>query len=491
MKKIFMFLTLVLCITMLSACGKTEVDESVLGEVQTEAPIQQDDKAAGSLDENSGKDDNFEVEIILPNWSLNEQEEARNEMNRIIEEEESWRPSPDAADADNYEPKHYEVDFETMYKDNGYSFELYESFLDDYKYRSFDIFKYQYKNDENVIVSNHSVMNSMASLLYGATDTGSCYNRLNITNWFECGGNDLPIYILDTMQALASKYKSQKEFTFNNLIGSVCEFRRKFTEIDELNTLNTDIDYEEANPYEFINNYFNDITAHIVFTNKHIVDNTYVASVGMFQDEWVEPVKSYIVSHDFVGRDGTTYDTKLSYFDENLDYIESETAYGCIKPFSYGNYSFVVILPKEASSFSSYVENFSVAEYDTLINSMTKHDVSLYLPNVAVKTEVNLNDYLKQSGLNDLFSDATTYYTYTVDDMTVNYVLHKSYFSLNGRGAKSYDNVKNVMEESGIVNREKVVCCDRPFMYMIIDNDLKLPVMIGTVVNTDVNFVSQ
>ena len=70
--------------------------------------------------------------------------------------------------------------------------------------------------------------------------------------------------------------------------------------------------------------------------------------------------------------------------------------------------------------------------------------------------------------------------------MKLNDIMHMSYFSLNGRGAKSYDSTvtanHNIPEHEGTIMK-----FDSPFVYIIFDNDTKVPVMIGDFTSLEQN----
>jgi serine protease inhibitor len=483
-KRLYLICGVILCLTSLTACNQQE-EKKEETTVQTE--VGPDADAFGQLgniiDDGPIGDSGFTYEGMPDWWSQEEAFKTWNDMNRQIEELEETRPVRESAEYYEKIPISVEIEWEDVQKQYDISEYGVEKYLSDYKTHAFELLKYAYTGDDNIVVSNYAILNSITTLLYGSADSEENKTRLGITKWLEHGDNDIPHYIIDLTKALNVKFLSQKSFTFNNLIGSVCNFRQLQSDMSELNTLNTAIDYEKQNPYEFVNNYFNDITAHIMFHEDQYVTNTYAASVGVFQEKWLNPATSYVMGKNFKMTDGKEMAMKMSFFRESLQYLETELAVGCIKPFEYENYSFVAILPKPGIPFDTYVQTFDMEEFDELMSSAREETVDLYLPNFIATTELNLDEHLQSNGLTEIYEDNAKFYKFTVDPMKIDTVIHKSYFSLNGRGAKSYDNIYNEMTPPKSSVNIMDVKCDQPFVYMIIDNQLQIPIMVGTVVN--------
>ena len=62
-------------------------------------------------------------------------------------------------------------------------------------------------------------------------------------------------------------------------------------------------------------------------------------------------------------------------------------------------------------------------------------------------------------------------------------VLHKTFISVDELGTKAGAVTKVQMNDESAPMSEWVVTLNRPFVYMIIDNETNLPVFIGTVMD--------
>lgn len=480
MKKFISVLLISTLVLSLTACGKDDTPGDF--EEPSDVYVVRDDDAASIDFTTSDYTGPHEYDAYTSDWN------TQNELNYQADSYLDFVPDVDTGQVSEYLPQDYELDLNQFYVDNGYSPELLDKFTLDLTDKSFDIFDYYYDSDENTVVSTYSVLNSMTPLLLGAADTEGYMTRLKLTEWFEQGNNYLPDYIIQSMKALDAKFIAQNEFMFNNLMGTRCVFYDNYVDgVHSLNTLNTYIDDDNSNPYEYLNEYFNGVSSHIVFNDEYEIENTYVASIGMLNVEWENPCNYYITDYEFDCLSGNSVPAYFMHFQEELDYIESEQAIGCVKPFAYGHYSFVTILPNENVDFTTYVNNFGTEEFNTLLGSRTNKLVDLYIPRFRLSNEISLNDYLSSDGLSGLFSEDTKFYLYTRDDMQVNHVLHKSYLSINARGAKSYDDIRLTETMDSIDKAGTEILCDRPFMYIIIDNDTNTPIIIGS--NVTINDV--
>ena len=70
---------------------------------------------------------------------------------------------------------------------------------------------------------------------------------------------------------------------------------------------------------------------------------------------------------------------------------------------------------------------------------------------------------------------------------SVDTITHASYFALNGRGARSYNNIldQRTIDQVEAEEGSTEFKLDKPFIYVIFDNDSGIPVMIGNVVTME------
>lgn len=424
------------------------------------------EKDSAIQNDNSGQEVNSETSSIS------------NQLNQELEEEREFIPDCDSGDT-GYNPEHYDLDIEQKLSEYGYT--DCEDFRKDILGRSIEVFRYGYSSDQNIVMSPYSVINSLSIVLLGISDTDTYAGSGAMTSWFRNGTGSDPNYVLSGIKELNLKFISQYEYQFSGQLVTTCSLNNA----SGLSKFNTEyVCYENGeDPYIDINSIVQKSNGHIVFSGDSVIYNTAVLSIGYFEDSWITEADWYISDHEFHNQDGTTVLPHMAMFTENLDYIETDSAYGLIKPFSHDDdYSMVIIMPKQGS-LDSFIDSLEVEDLDSLMESRSNKNVSFIVPSFTSSSEIELNGFMEQEGLGGVVGQDASFYSLTSDDMKISQILHKTYFSLNGRGARSYDNITDTNSENDVRISGYPVICDKPFLYIIIDNDTGIPVIMGAVNN--------
>lgn len=98
-----------------------------------------------------------------------------------------------------------------------------------------------------------------------------------------------------------------------------------------------------------------------------------------------------------------------------------------------------------------------------------------------------MNDALKELGLQTAFDQDTADFSKLGSSSDGNIyiaeVLHKSYISVDELGTKAGAVTKVEMATESAMETRHEVLLNRPFVYAIIDNNTKLPIFLGTVMD--------
>ena len=225
---------------------------------------------------------------------------------------------------------------------------------------------------------------------------------------------------------------------------------------------------------------------------QHIM---YLLNALAFEAEWAQQyAKEQVGEGSFRCADGTLRQVQMMYGEEKY-YIESKNATGFIKPFAgngkgKGSYSFAAVLPNKGISISEYVRNLNAGELQTLLKSRKETEVQTAMPQfsfdfgTSLKTAlVNLgmptafSDYADFSGLNERATPANPTF---IED-----VIHKTFIDVGPVGAKAGAATLVIMADKAMPMETKRVELDRPFLFMILDEEAGLPVFIGVTQNVD------
>jgi serpin B len=176
--------------------------------------------------------------------------------------------------------------------------------------------------------------------------------------------------------------------------------------------------------------------------------------------------------------------------DEN--YLSTEKAEAVMKYTSKNPLKLLVIMPKGKTTLEDYLKLFDVAEYNSLLNSMNiKNNVKAELPQFSVDSGSEakpLSGILSTCGFSTLFSKDAKFKTMNIanklklDEM---YELEPSVTIssngiLNGASEKTAD-ISALKSGGGDtkLNSNKTLRFDKPFIFMLVDNESNIPVYAG------------
>ena len=208
-----------------------------------------------------------------------------------------------------------------------------------------------------------------------------------------------------------------------------------------------------------------------------------------FDAKWEEPYEEDNVNDgQFTAHDGTT--SEVTYLSDKTNaYYETDKAKGFIKYYKGGEYAFLAILPTDESiSANDFAASFTAEDYEAFINSVT-YDYEVYskMPEFESDFVYVANDTLKNLGVTDVFSDATSDLSGIAGkpgDIYVSRVIHKTHIEVDSNGTRAAAVTAVTLRVKGaepVTEEFKTVYCNRPFVYAIVDTETMAPVFIGTV----------
>lgn len=214
----------------------------------------------------------------------------------------------------------------------------------------------------------------------------------------------------------------------------------------------------------------------------------FTVSSSNIVDEWLEPyAQSDIKQGTFKSDNG---EKTVSFMTSSESYLKTEKAQAIVKYTKDNPLKLLLILPNEKISLEDYIGNLTNLEYSNLITSLdiTKKAKAV-IPEFSIAScdsLTPLSPVLSKSGLNSLFTDAATFKSASNDrDFRINEIYEDTPdFSLNAYGIGKEDD-KTLMQKrtKEQAKTDVEVKFDRPFIFMLIDNESEIPVYIGTVNN--------
>ena len=199
-----------------------------------------------------------------------------------------------------------------------------------------------------------------------------------------------------------------------------------------------------------------------------------------FDAEWEEKYEREDISDGkFTSLYGKVQDVEYMSSQESL-YLDDGKAVGFIKKYAGGKYSFAALLPNKNVDLSKYITTLKDTLKDTIKNAENS-SVSAYIPKFTFDYGIRLNEVLSLLGMEKAFMAEADFSGICDGDIFISRVLHKAKIILDADGTKAAAATVVETKATGTISEGKTVRLDRPFVYMIIDNETWLPIFMGTV----------
>lgn len=211
----------------------------------------------------------------------------------------------------------------------------------------------------------------------------------------------------------------------------------------------------------------------------------YLINALAFDAEWQE-IYSEDKIHEGVFHGTTGNQTVDMMSSTESGYLDDGKATGFVKPYASG-YSFVAMLPNEGVSLDEYIGSLDDAKLWPLLKNVDDRAVNVGIPKFTSAYEKDLVDVLKAMGMTDAFDPEKADFsnvgtTESGDKLYISRVLHKTRIGVDARGTRAGASTA-VEFRCGSAMMTPSVYLDRPFLYMIIENETCLPIFMGTVMN--------
>lgn len=208
-----------------------------------------------------------------------------------------------------------------------------------------------------------------------------------------------------------------------------------------------------------------------------------------FDAEWASPYQQYQTHQtDFTEEDGTRYLADLMYSSEHL-YLQDEKAKGFLKYYKGGKYAFAALLPNQGISVLEYVDSLDGQALTELLSNPVSTAVTSAIPKFKTDYSADLKEVFKSLGMTDAFdltADFSGMGSFSGNNLYIGRILHKTYIAVDEQGTEAgAATALEILCGSAAmpVEKPKEVYLDRPFVYMIVDCEEKIPVFIGTLMS--------
>lgn len=199
----------------------------------------------------------------------------------------------------------------------------------------------------------------------------------------------------------------------------------------------------------------------------------------LFKGEWSEPYEGTRKA-PFYRADGTAETADMLRGAEYI-YLHDDLATGFRKSFQGSNYEFAVIVPNEGVSLEDYIAQMDGASLRKLLQGEHYDAVYTTMPAFSAEFTASLADILGEMGIQDAFIPTKADLSGIAKNLYVSSVTHKAVIEVEESGVSAgAATIVDIAPSAPVIEKTATVIADRPYLYMIIDRESRIPLFIGT-----------
>lgn len=278
-----------------------------------------------------------------------------------------------------------------------------------------------------------------------------------------------------------NKITNYSEIIYNNDL-LIQPKKRKKQEYPEINNVTlSGISYNDKEiTTQTINNKIKEQTnnkvKYIVNEDEINTNELYQINTFNFESIWEENFsKEYIWDNEFITFDNHIEIVEMLYEKQDF-YLENKKAYGFIKDFKGSKYSFIGILPKEEGNFT-----LSSLNIESLLKNKVYNNTTISIPKFTIQYNTNLTNLYNEIGIEN--TNNTLELEHLSEQVTLNYMVSKISITIDEKGTNDGNIRSTQLETKDIDEESKQIYLNRPFAFLIIDNETNNVLLIGKVTN--------
>ena len=221
-------------------------------------------------------------------------------------------------------------------------------------------------------------------------------------------------------------------------------------------------------------------------------------SGAAFTSEWDEGyVPNDVYPETFTTESGVKARTDFLHSIEP-DYIEDEFARGFIKAYSDNRYAFAALVPKKIP-LKDYISTLSSGRLQDTLLCIRGTNVRTAMPKFTRRRVIDLREIFMNWGITDAFDPHRADFSEMVSCTEPKYNLYigaftqENYLELKEEGGEPVPSSWEYIDDDCYTDDncygedlpDEFVRLDRPFLYMIMDWSVRLPILIGTVTDLE------
>ena len=353
-------------------------------------------------------------------------------------------------------------------------------------------FYQEIKSNNNFVFSPASISSAFAMTYNGAQ--GNTFNEMAQVFHFN---KNLSEFNTD-YKNLFTLNENQKDFQFYNAnslwIQEGMEIKQNFLDVNKtyygasLNLLDFKNDSEKSRIT--INNWVSEKTKNKIndLLNPSTIDNAtrlVLVNALYFKGAWKKQFKKeqntkdkfQVAKRDFIEADFMNTSVNTWYYQDNYAEIIDI-------PYSDDDYSLMIIVPKSYRKLKKLEKKLDQEYYNNYINHKEKKQIKLSIPKFNIKSDYDLGETLVKMGLKDAFTGNADFSGITEQEkLYISQAIHKATIEINEEGTEAAAATAVVMRKMSVMLDNVELKVDRPFIYILRNNQTNCIYFIGKVVN--------
>ncbi len=351
----------------------------------------------------------------------------------------------------------------------------------------------QTDKEVNVFISPLSVSLALGMTMNGAN--GETYDAMRTTLQFSGLTNDEINNSYKTL--IETLYNSDSKVIFQSA-NSIwykkdMTFEQSFfnLSIKYFNALVSGLDFSDPASVEMINNWVKQNTNNKI---EKIIDSInsdavmFLINAIYFKGTWkYEFDKDKTDLENFNLINGGIINTEMMVQTNDFNYYSDNNLQAVELPYGDGNFSMVVILPREGLDVDQFADGIGEESLNMWISGLTQHKGTLWLPKFKIEYKSELNDYLIALGMGKAFipyaADFTNMYK-GPNPLFIDKVLHKTFVKVDEEGTEAAAvtsiGVGTTSEGPSNIFYMKV---NGPFIFLIREENSGCILFMGKIIN--------
>ena len=223
------------------------------------------------------------------------------------------------------------------------------------------------------------------------------------------------------------------------------------------------------------------------------LDVMYLLNAVAFWDRWEVRYRDYAIRPDIFHGERGDAEVRMMHSTEQV-YLKGDGFTGFLKPYrsrrsdgrAGARFSFAALLPDESAGLGGFLKGLSGKTLAEALENAQKRKVITEMPAFRSESSFELAEPLGALGLEELFTDRADFSGMgeaPTGPLQVGGAKHKAFIRLDSEGTRAAAVTFLGMGPTAAYEPEPtpMVLLDRPFAYMIVDNQFNIPVFFGVV----------